>query len=1077
PIFAWVIAILITLSGVIAISSLGIESYPSIAPPQVIVNASYQGADADTVEKTVTQVIEQQLTGIDHLMYFSSTSSASGGSSITLTFEPGTNPDIAQVQTQNKVSLATPRLPSEVTQQGIVVAKANAGFLMVGMLKSDDGSMDSYGLNNLLASRVLDQVQRIPGVGSATQFGSEYAMRIWLDADKLHGYAMSAAQVLQAVQQQNVQVAAGSLGAEPATPGNGFSATVTAEGRFSTPEQFENIILRANADGTSVRLKDVARVELGPFTYGHSVRYNGQAVAGFAVQLLTGANALSVAKGIKAKLAEMQPSFPHGVSWFVPYDTTDFITISVKEVVETLLIAIVLVFFVLLVFLQNFRITMIAMLVIPVALMGGFLGIWINGFTINQLSLFAMVLAIGIVVDDAIVVIENVERIMAEENLPPKEATRKAMSQITGAVIAIAVVLAAVFIPSAMQSGSVGAIYRQFALTIALSVMFSAFLALAFTPALCATLLKPAHETRKNVLFRWFNRSFTWTQNTYTGQIRSAIRHVPIWMGIFAVVLLVCGFMFWKLPSSFLPEEDQGYALAIVTLPSGASIERTNAVMSQVETLARKNAAVDGVITVAGFSFVGQGENVGMAFFRFKPWDERKDVAADLIKQINGAFFMNIKDAQAFVVNLPTISGLGQFGGFDMYLQDRSGAGHEALTNAQNILLGKAAAESATLAGVRPNGLPDTPQLKMLVDRVQAQSMGLNLTDVYTAIQLMLAPVYVNDFFYGGRVLRVNMQADAPFRMSPDALQRFFVPSSLSNNSNNNGSGGSGSSSNMPSSGNYSAATTTNNTLPRMIPLSNVVRTNWTIASPSLVRYNGYSAIEIVGSQAPGKSSGEAMKAMQNIVNNDLPQGFGYDWTGQSLQEIISGSQAPLLFALSILVVFLALAALYESWSVPVAVMLVVPLGITGALAFTLFRHVFDAQISNDVYFKVGLLTIIALAAKNAILIVEFAVSEQRAGRKLGTAVVDAARLRLRPILMTSFCFILGVTPLAISSGAGANARHAIGTGVIGGMIFATFFGVLFIPIFYVVIKRLLGDKMEPPEETLEATKDIHAHG
>ncbi|MEP6483634.1 MAG: efflux RND transporter permease subunit [Rudaea sp.] len=1068
PIFAWVVAILITLSGIIAISSLGIESYPSIAPPQVIVNASYQGADADTVEKTVTQVIEQQLTGIDHLMYFSSTSSATGGSSITLTFEPGTNPDIAQVQTQNKVSLATPRLPTEVSQQGIVVAKANAGFLMVGMLKSDDGSMDSYGLNNLLASRVLDQVQRIPGVGSATQFGSEYAMRIWLDADKLHGYAMSAAQALQAVQQQNVQVAAGSLGAEPAVPGNGFSATVTAEGRFSTPEQFENIILRANADGTSVRLKDVARVELGPFAYGHNVHYNGQPVAGFAVQLLTGANALSVAKGVKAKLAEMQSSFPHGVSWFVPYDTTDFITISVKEVVETLLIAIVLVFFVLLVFLQNLRITMIAMLVIPVALMGGFLGMWLNGFTINQLSLFGMVLAIGIVVDDAIVVIENVERIMAEENLPPKEATRKAMGQITGAVIAIAVVLAAVFIPSAMQSGSVGAIYRQFALTIALSVMFSAFLALAFTPALCATLLKPAHEVKKNALFRWFNRSFEWTQNTYTGQIRSAIRHVPIWMSIFAVVIVACGFMFWKLPSSFLPEEDQGYALAIVTLPSGASIGRTNEVMEQVEKLARNNPAVDGVITVAGFSFVGQGENVGMAFFRFKPWDDRKDTAADLIKQINGAFFMNIKDAQAFVVNLPTIAGLGQFGGFDMYLQDRSGAGHAALTDAQNALLGKAASESGTLAGVRPNGLPDTPQLKMTVDRVQAQSMGLNLTDVYTAIQLMLAPVYVNDFFYGGRVLRVNMQADAPFRMNPDALQRFFVPSSASNNSG----GGSSSNKASASSGNYTAAATTSNTLPRMIPLSNVVRTNWTMASPSLVRYNGYSAIEIVGSQAPGKSSGEAMKAMQNIVNNDLPKGFGYDWTGQSLQEIISGSQAPLLFGLSILVVFLALAALYESWSVPVAVMLVVPLGITGALAFTMFRHIFDAQIANDVYFKVGLLTIIALAAKNAILIVEFAVSEQRAGRKLGTAVVDAARLRLRPILMTSFCFILGVMPLAISSGAGANARHAIGTGVIGGMIFATFFGVLFIPIFYVVIKRLLGDKLESAQETLEATQN-----
>jgi len=1046
PIFAWVIAILITLGGVIAIRSLGIESYPSIAPPQVTISASYQGADANTVEKTVTQVIEQQLTGIDNLMYFSSTSSASGGASITLTFQPGTNVDIAQVQTQNKVSLAQPRLPTEVVQQGIVVAKANAGFLMVGMLKSDDGSLDSYGLNNLLASRVLDSVQRVPGVGSVLQFGSEYAMRIWLDADKLHGYGLSAAQALAAVQAQNIQVAAGSLGAEPAVPGNGFSATVTAESRFSTPEQFENIILRANSDGTAVRLKDVARVELGPFSYGHSVSYNGQPVAGFAVQLQTGANALTVAEAVKAKLAALQSSFPPGVSWFVPYDTTDFISISVEEVVQTLIEAIILVFIVMLVFLQNLRMTMVAMLVIPVALMGGFVGMWMVGFTINQLSLFGMVLAIGIVVDDAIVVIENVERIMAEEHLSPKEATRKAMSQISGAVVAIAVVLAAVFVPSAMQSGSVGAIYRQFALTIALSVMFSAFLALAFTPALCATLLKSVHETKKNALFRWFNSTFDWAQKTYTGHVRSAIRHMPRWMMVFAAVVLVCGFLFWRIPGSFLPEEDQGYALGIVTLPTGASIDRTNAVMEQVQQIARKNPAVDGVISVAGFSFVGQSENVGMAFFRFKPWGKRAN-AVQVIQQLNGAFFMGIKDAQTFVINLPTIQGLGQFGGFDMYLEDRGGNGHDALVNAQNILLGKAAQETGTLTGVRPNGLADVPQLAMSVDRVQAQSMGLSLSDVYTAIQLMLAPVYANDFFYQGRVLRVNMQAEARFRMNPDALQHFYVPSSKT------------------TTGATGAAA------PEMIPISNVVHTNWTMGSPSLGRYNGNSAIEIVGSQAPGKSSGQAMAAIQNIVDKDLPTGFGYDWAGQSLQELISGSQAPMLIALSAFVVFLCLAALYESWSIPIAVMLVVPLGLTGMLAATMLRG-----LSNDVYFKVGMLTIIALAAKNAILIVEFAVQEQKRGRPLGVAVVDAARLRLRPILMTSFCFILGVLPLAISSGAGANARHAIGTGVIGGMLFATFFGVLFIPVFYVAVRRALGDKLESEGETLRETLDQHKH-
>jgi multidrug efflux pump len=1044
PIFAWVIAILITLGGAIAITGLGIESYPSIAPPQVAISASYQGADADTVEKTVTQVIEQQLTGIDNLAYFSSTSGSDGSSTITLTFEPGTDPDIAQVQTQNKVSLATPRLPTEVTQQGIVVAKQNPDFLMVAMLKSDDGAYDSYALNNMLAANVIPQIQRIPGVGNVRQFGSEYSMRIWLDADKLHGYNLSAAQALAAVRAQNIQVAAGSLGAEPAVPGNGFSATVRAESRFSTPAEFENIILRANPDGTTVRLKDVARVELGPFGYGVSVTYNGQPVAGYAVQLQTGANALGVAKAVKARMDELQASLPHGVSWFVPYDTTPFITISIEEVVQTLVEAIILVFIVMLVFLQNLRMTIIALLVIPVALMGGFLGMWAVGFTINQLSLFGMVLVIGIVVDDAIVVIENVERIMGEEGLSPKEATRKAMSQISGAVVAIAVVLMAVFIPSALQSGSVGAIYRQFCLTIALSTGFSAFLALAFTPALCATLLKPIHETKKNAFFRWFNNVFDWVQKTYTSHVLGAIRHMPTWMGVFALVAILCGFLFVRLPSSFVPEEDQGFAFAVVQLPSGASIERTKKVMGDIGEIVRKNPAVEGVIAVSGFSFIGNGENTGMAFIRLKPWDERKETAMQVIQQLNGAIFMGVRDAQAFVVNLPTIRGLGQFGGFDMYLQDRAGQGHAALVEAQNTVLGKAAEQKDVLTGVRPNGLPDTTQLAMKVDRVQAQSMGLSLSDVYTAIQLMLAPVYVNDFFYQGRVQRVNMQADAPFRMNPDALNRFFVPSSTQTETVTTSKG--------------------TVTLPAMIPLSNVVSTQWSMGPPTLVRYNGYSAIEIVGSPAPGRSSGEAMNAMQDIIRNDLPNGFGFDWTGQSLQELISGNQAPMLYALSILIVFLCLAALYESWSIPFSVLLVVPLGVLGAVLATQLRG-----LSNDVYFKIGIITIIGLAAKNAILIIEFAVAEQRAGRGLGAAVVDAARLRLRPILMTSFAFILGCVPLAISTGAGANSRHAIGTGVIGGMLFATFFGLLFIPIFYVFVRRLLGDRMEPPEETAKA--------
>jgi multidrug efflux pump len=1050
PVFAWVIAILITLGGVLALTTLGIESYPPIAPPQVVVNASYPGADAETVEKTVTQVIEQQLTGIDNLLYFSSTSSANGGAQITLTFQPGTNPDIAQVQTQNKVSLATPRLPSEVVQQGVTVAKSNPDFLMFFALKSEDGRYDSYALNNLLSSRVADAIARLPGVGNTFQLGAEYAMRIWLDPDKLHGYGLSAAQALAAVQAQNTQVAAGAIGAEPTVPGAGVTAIVRAEGRFSTREQFENILLRTNRDGTTVRLKDVARVELGPYNYGQRAVYNGTPVAGLGVQLVSGANALKVADAVKATLAELQSSFPPGVTWFVPYDTTKFIRISIEEVVKTLAIAVVLVFLVMLLFLQNLRATLIATLVIPVALLGGFLGMWAVGFTVNQLSLFGMVLAIGIVVDDAIVVIENVERIMREENLPPKEATRKAMRQITGAVVAIAVVLMAVFIPSALQSGSVGAIYRQFALTIALSTGFSAFLALVFTPALCASLIRPGHDGHKNALFRGFNRLFDWTRQTYTGHIRGAIRHMPSWMAAFGAVVVLCAAMFLWLPRGFVPEEDQGYAFVIVSLPPGSTIARTNRVMDQVSDIIRGNPEVERVFAISGFSFVGSGENVGIAFIGFKPWDERKASVAELIPRLQGQLFQ-IKDAMAFVANLPTIRGLGRFGGFDLFLEDRGGQGHEALMAARDQLLAAAAKHADAVTGVRPNALEDAPQLDMKIDRVQAQSMGLSLADVYTAIRLMLAPVYVNDFVYNGRVLRVSMQADAPFRATPEALAHFYVPAP-------------------------NAATAGAATMPAMIPLANVVQTSWRMGAPSIARYNGFEAVDIVGGQAPGKSTGEAMALMEQLAATELPPGFGIEWTGQSLQEIISGSQAPLMIGLSVLVVFLCLAALYESWSIPFAVMLVVPLGLTGALAATLLRHSFDAQISNDVYFKIGLLTIIGLAAKNAILIVEFAVSEQRAGRKLGAAVVDAARLRLRPILMTSFAFIFGVLPLAVSTGAGANARHAIGTGVIGGMLFATFLGVLLIPVFYVFVRRLLGDRLEPREETLAATASPRAH-
>lgn len=1044
PVFAWVVAILITLSGVISILGLGVESYPSIAPPQVIVNATYPGASANTAEKSVTQVIEQQLTGIDHLLYFSSSSSSNGQVSITLTFETGTDADIAQVQVQNKVALATPRLPSEVTQQGVVVAKANAGFLMVVGLRSTNSTIDRNRLNDIIGSRVLEQISRIPGVGSTRQFGSEYAMNIWLNPDRLRGYGMSASQVLAAIRGQNVQFAAGAVGASPQPQGQGFTATVSAEGRFSSPEQFENVVLRANSDGTTVRLKDVARVQFGAQSYGVDTQYNGAPTGAFAVQLLPGANALNVAGAVRSKMDELAPSFPQGVEWFSPYDSTTFVNISIKEVIKSLVEAMVLVFLVMLIFLQNFRATLIPTLVIPVALLGTFLGMSIIGFTINQLTLFAMVLAIGIVVDDAIVVIENVERIMSEEKLPPREATRKAMGQITGAVIAITVVLAAVFIPSALQGGAAGEIYKQFALTIAIAMAFSAFLALGFTPALCATMLKSEHhdENKKpNFVFRTFNKYYEKVQHTYVGHITSAVKHAPRWMILFAILAVLTGFLFTRIPGSFLPEEDQGYALAIVQLPPGATLERTNKVFEQMRGKLDGMEGIEGMLQIAGFSFVGSGENVGMAFIRLKPWDEREVVATDFIGQANGAF-SSIKEAQIFVVNLPTVQGLGQFGGFDMWLQDRAGAGQAALNEARNTLLG-AAAQNPVLTGVRPNGLENAPQLQLHVDRVQAQSMGMSVSDVYSAIQLMLAPVYVNDFFYEGRIKRVNIQADAPYRQGPESLSRFYTPSTLA-------------------AASTTAATGSDGTT--MIPLSTVVSSEWVTNPPSLTRYNGYAAVNIVGSQAPGRSSGEAMAAMEEIVRDQLPAGYGYDWAGMSYQEIIAGNSATLLLVLSLVVVFLCLAALYESWSIPLAVMLVVPIGILGALSFSMLRG-----LPNDLYFKIGMTTVIGLAAKNAILIIEFAVEQRREGKTLREAVVEACRLRFRPILMTSFAFIMGVIPLAISTGAGANSRHAIGTGVIGGMMFATFIGLLLIPVFFVVVRRMLGDKLdEPSKEYLE---------
>ena len=1033
PIFAWVIAILISLSGVIALLNMGVESYPTVAPPQVTVSATYPGADARTAEQAVTQVIEQQLTGIDNLLYFSSSSNSAGRVSITLTFQTGTDSDIAQVQVQNKVALATPRLPSEVVQQGVVVAKANAGFLMVIGVRSSDPSFDRNAINDLIASRVLEPLARVPGVGNTQHFGSEYAINIWLDPDKLQGYGLSASQALAAVRSQNAQFAAGSIGGDPAPDGQGIAVTVSGESRFSTPEEFSNIILRTDAAGAVVRLADVARIAVGPQNYGFDSKYNGKPTGAVAIMLQPGANALSVAEAITARMDELQATFPSGVEWFTPFDSTTFVRISINEVIKTLIEAVVLVFLVMLLFLQNLRATIIPTLVIPVALLGTFLAMSIIGFTINQLTMFAMVLAIGIVVDDAIVVIENVERIMAEEKLPAVEATEKAMGQITGAVVAITVVLAAVFIPSALQGGASGEIYKQFAVTIAIAMGFSAFLALGFTPALCATFLKQhaAHgEKKENWIVRTFNRYYDKVNATYVGHIGSAVKHAPRWMAVFAILVVLTGFLYTRLPGSFVPEEDQGYAMAIVQLPPGASLQRTQAVFDDVRGRLEKIDGYEGMMQIAGFSFVGAGENVGMAFIRLKHWDERDIGVPEFLQQANGAL-SGIKEAQIFVVNLPTIQGLGQFGGFDMYLQDRTGVGRDVLAQASGTLLGSAAGKPDTLVAVRPNALADAPQLKLAVDRVQAQAMGLSVNDVYSAVQLMLAPVYVNDYFANGRIKRVNMRADAQFRSDPEAFSRFYTPSS----------------------------TETVDGVQSMIPISAVVTPTWGINSPSLARYNGFSAININGSPAPGRSSGEAMAAMEAIVNEELPDGIGFDWTGMSYQEIIAGNTATLLLVLSVLVVFLCLAALYESWSIQVAVLLAVPLGLLGSVVFTMLRP----GLSNDIFFKIGIITVIGLAAKNAILIVEFAVLQRAEGKALRDSVVEAARLRFRPILMTSFAFIMGVTPLAISTGAGANARHAIGTGVIGGMLFATFLGLLLIPVFFVAVRRMLGDRMDEP--------------
>ena len=1025
PIFAWVIAIVIMLAGGLAILKLPVSQYPAIAPPQIAINAMYPGDSAKTVEDTVTQVIEQKMNGIDRLRYMSSSSDSTGFVSIVLTFDAGTDPNIAQVQVQNKLQLAMPLLPQKVQQQGIQVVKSTRNYLMIVGLVSGDGKMSRHDLSDYLAANVQEPISRVTGVGEVTLFGSQYAMRIWLDPNRLASYGLTPADVRAAVQAQNAQVSAGQLGGAPLVAGQQITASITAQTLLKTPEEFDRILLRTNTDGSVVRLRDVARSEIGTESYGLESRYNGKPASGIAIRLASGANALETADAVKKKVADLSKFFPAGVKTIYPLDTTPFVRVSIEEVVKTLTEAILLVFLVMYLFLQNFRATLIPSIAVPVVLLGTFGVLAACGFSINMLTMFAVVLAIGLLVDDAIVVVENVERIMTEEGLPPKEATRKSMDQITGALVGIAMVLSAVFVPMAFFGGSTGVIYRQFSITIVSSMILSVVVALILTPALCATILKPvakghvaAEGGRFSWFFSWFNRLFDRGRGRYQGIVGRLAGRTGRVLAVYGVILAAMGFLFWRMPTAFLPDEDQGILMGVVQLPAGATQDRTLKVLDQMERhfLEEQKEAVDSLLTVAGFSFGGRGQNMGFAFVKLKDWDERKrpDLRAKAVAAKAMKAFSRIRDGVVFAFPPPAVPELGNAIGFDLQLQDRGGLGHEKLMEARNQLLGMAA-QDRRLMGVRPNGQDDTPEYRLEIGNERLGALGLSLGEVNDAISTSWGSAYVGDFLDKGRVKKVYLQSDAPFRMNPDDLEKWFVR-------NREGA---------------------------MVPFSSFATTRWAYGSPRLERYNGLPSVEILGQPAPGLSTGEAMKAMEEIAAK-LPPGIGYDWTGISYEERMTGAQAPALYAISLLVVFLSLAALYESWAVPFSVMLVVPLGVIGALLAATGRG-----LSNDVYFQVGLLTTVGLSAKNAILIVEFAEARLEHGVGLLEATLEATRLRLRPILMTSLAFILGVLPLVTTRGAGAGAQNAIGTGVMGGMISATFLAILFVPVFFLAVRRL----------------------
>ncbi|WAH54390.1 efflux RND transporter permease subunit [Pseudescherichia vulneris] len=1027
PIFAWVLAIILMIAGALAILQLPVAQYPTIAPPAIAISATYPGADAQTVQDTVTQVIEQNMNGIDNLMYMSSTSDSAGGVTVTLTFKSGTDPDIAQVQVQNKLQLAMPLLPQEVQQQGISVEKSSSSFLMVVGFTSENKSLGQDDISDYVASNIKDPISRTNGVGDVQLFGAQYAMRIWLNADLLNKYNLTTIDVVNQIKVQNDQIAAGQLGGTPSIPNQQLNASIIAQTRLKDPEEFGNITLRVNSDGSQVRLKDVARIELGGENYNTVTKINGQDAAAIGIKLATGANALDTATAIKAKLNELQPFFPQGMKVVYPYDTTPFVKISIHEVVKTLFEAIILVFLVMYLFLQNIRATLIPTIAVPVVLLGTFAILSGFGYSINTLTMFGMVLAIGLLVDDAIVVVENVERVMAEDHLPPKEATEKSMSQIQGALVGIAMVLSAVFIPMAFFGGSTGAIYRQFSITIVSAMALSVLVALILTPALCATLLKPVdpdtHGEKKG-FFGWFNRLFDRSTHHYTESVARIINGTGRYLLIYVLIVAGMAVLFLRLPTSFLPDEDQGVFMTMVQLPAGATQARTQKVLDKVTDyyLNNEKANVDSVLTVNGYSFSGQGQNSGMAFISLKPWEQRPGKAnsvGGIVERATRAF-SQIRDGLVFPFNLPAIIELGTATGFDFELIDQANLGHEALTNARNILLAEVQKHPDQVVRVRPNGLEDTPQFKLEVDIEKAQALGIDLSDINQTISTALGGTYVNDFIDHGRVKKVYVQADAQYRMLPTDVNNLYVRSS-------NG---------------------------EMTPFSAFTTSHWVYGSPRLERYNGLPSMEILGEAAPGKSTGDAMQLMEKLASG-LPSGIGYDWTGMSYQERLSGNQAPALYAISLIVVFLCLAALYESWSIPFSVMLVVPLGVIGALLAALTRG-----MNNDVYFQVGLLTTIGLSAKNAILIVEFAKDlMDKEGKGLVEATLEAVRMRLRPILMTSLAFILGVMPLVISSGAGSGAQNAVGTGVLGGMLSATLLAIFFVPVFFVVVRQFFTKK------------------